>query len=231
MNSHSSDQADRQIKSFVRRCGRMTASQKTAYATHWLRCGIEFQSNPIDTNALFGRSAPLVLEIGFGMGQSLLQMAVDEPDKDFIGVEVHRPGIGKLMHMLVQQEISNIRVMEHDAVDVLKHCVRDESLSRVQIYFPDPWHKTRHHKRRLIQMDFVELLCRKLKQEGVIHIATDWSHYAEQILSILQSTDSLNNCSSDQTYVPRPSWRPVTKFERRGERLGHGVWDLVFQKN
>jgi tRNA (guanine-N7-)-methyltransferase len=216
------------IRSYVLRAGRMTGAQQRAYRDYWPRWGLAHDAGPLDIDAAFGRPGRRVLEIGFGMGQSLVQMAAAAPDSNFIGIEVHRPGVGSLLRRMAEAGVDNIRVYCHDAVEVLEDCIPAASLDAVQIFFPDPWHKTRHHKRRLIQPAFVGLLCRVLGPGGSLHLATDWEHYAEQMLEVLQACPDLDNSAPDGGYVPRPAHRPLTKFERRGERLGHGVWDLVF---
>ncbi|WP_022959253.1 tRNA (guanosine(46)-N7)-methyltransferase TrmB [Spongiibacter tropicus] len=220
----------RRIRSFVLRTGRMTEGQKRAYDLHWPSKGLELKNGAIVLPEVFGRDAPVVLEIGFGMGDSLAQMAAAEPDKDFIGVEVHSPGVGRLMHLIDESGIENLRAYCDDAVEVLEQCIADNSLSRVQIYFPDPWHKKRHHKRRLVQPEFVQLLRRKLKPGGVIHLATDWENYAEHMMLVMSGAEGFRNTQGEGAFAPRPDYRPVTKFEKRGERLGHGVWDLLFEK-
>ena len=220
----------RRICSFVLRTGRMTEGQKRAYDLHWPSKGLELKNDAIVLPEVFGRDAPVVLEIGFGMGDSLAQMAAAEPDKDFIGVEVHSPGVGRLMHLIDESGIENLRAYCDDAVEVLEQCIADNSLSRVQIYFPDPWHKKRHHKRRLVQPEFVQLLRRKLKPGGVIHLATDWENYAEHMMLVMSGAEGFRNTQGEGAFAPRPDYRPVTKFEKRGERLGHGVWDLLFEK-
>lgn len=220
----------RRIRSFVLRTGRMTEGQKRAYDLHWPSKGLELKNGAIVLPEVFGRDAPVVLEIGFGMGDSLAQMAAAEPDKDFIGVEVHSPGVGRLMHLIDESGIENLRAYCDDAVEVLEQCIADNSLSRVQIYFPDPWHKKRHHKRRLVQPEFVQLLRRKLKPGGVIHLATDWENYAEHMMLVMSGAEGFRNTQGEGVFAPRPDYRPVTKFEKRGERLGHGVWDLLFEK-
>ena len=224
------EQPRRKIRSYVLRTGRMTAGQKGAYRQSWPMFGLNYQPECIDLDVVFNRSAARVLEIGFGMGQSLAEMAKAEPEKDFIGIEVHSPGVGKLLQLIEEYELKNVRVFEHDAVDVLNHMIADSSLDRVQIYFPDPWHKTKHRKRRLIQSEFIQLLRKKLKTGGLIHAATDWQNYAMNILKVLSAADGFANEAQDQSYIPRPEWRPLTKFEKRGERLGHGVWDVLFKK-
>ncbi len=219
----------RRIRSFVLRTGRMTKGQEQAYETYWPVAGLTLQGGMIDPAALFGRRAPLVFEIGFGMGQSLLEMAARESDKDFIGVEVHKPGVGRLLMGMGEAQLSNVRVYCDDAVEVLQTCIPDGALDRVQIYFPDPWHKKKHHKRRLVQPNFVAELRRKLKTGGVLHLATDWENYAEHMAEVMAVAPGYRNQSEGGVYAPRPDWRPLTKFEQRGQRLGHGVWDLLFE--
>ena len=220
----------RRIRSFVLRTGRMTEGQKRSYDLHWPSKGLELEKGAIDLDEVFGRRAPTVLEIGFGTGDSLATMAAAAPEKNFIGVEVHSPGVGRLMHLIDESGIENLRAYCDDAVEVLERCIADESLSRVQVYFPDPWHKKRHHKRRLIQPEFVQLLRKKLQPGGVIHLATDWENYAEHMMEVMSAAPGFTNCEGEGQFAPRPEYRPVTKFERRGERLGHGVWDLLFEK-
>lgn len=220
----------RRIRSFVLRTGRMTEGQKRAYDIHWPSKGLDVDNGMLDLAAEFGRQAPVVLEIGFGMGDSLAAMAAAAPDTDFIGVEVHSPGVGRLMHLIDEQGLTNLRAYCFDAVEVLERCIPDASLSRVQVYFPDPWHKKRHHKRRLIQPAFVQLLRRKLQPGGVVHLATDWQNYAEHMMAVMSSAEGFVNQAGEGQFSPRPDYRPITKFEKRGERLGHGVWDLLFQR-
>jgi tRNA (guanine-N7-)-methyltransferase len=224
------NQHHRPIRSFVVRPGRMTAGQRRALEDNWPRWGIDRAAGLFDGPRVFGRQAPLVLEIGFGMGQSLVEMAVAAPDTNYLGIEVHRPGIGRLMYSLQEQGIDNVRVYRDDAVAVLGECIAESSLDGVQIFFPDPWHKKRHHKRRLIQATFVELLCSRLKPGGFLHLATDWENYAEQMLALLSAATGLENTAGEGKYSPRPQSRPLTKFEKRGQRLGHGVWDLLFRR-
>ena len=220
----------RPIRSFVLRAGRMTDAQQRGFDQGWARWGIDYTPEPLDLDKAFDGPGERVLEIGFGMGQSLLDMAVARPDHQYLGIEVHRPGVGKLLSGVEELGLTNIRVMCHDAVEVLRHNLAPASLDRVQIFFPDPWHKKRHHKRRLIQTPFVDLLCTRLKIGGVLHLATDWEPYAEQMLEVLNAHDQLENCATDGMFVPRPEERPLTKFERRGQRLGHGVWDLLYRR-
>lgn len=220
----------RRIKSFVKRSGRMTELQRQAYQSNWQRYGLERGTAYIDFEQIFSNQQPVILEIGFGMGKSLAEMVRKNPDKNYIGIEVHRPGVGKLLALVAEQGSDNIRIYEDDAVEVLKSSIHDQSLSGVQVYFPDPWHKKRHNKRRLIQTDFVDLLVEKIKSGGVIHLATDWEPYAEQMLKVLSANPAIRNQIVEDVYAPRPEWRPETKFEQRGARLGHGVWDLLFEK-
>lgn len=208
----------------------MTEGQQRGFDENWGLYGLEYRPQLLDVDAAFGRPGRRVLEIGFGMGQSLLSMAAAEPEVNFIGVEVHRPGVGKLLLGMRERQLSNIRVYCHDAVEVLNNCIEPGSLDTIQIFFPDPWHKKRHHKRRLIQPPFVELLSSRLKPGGVLHLATDWENYAQQMLEVLDASAELENRAGVGQYSPRPDYRPLTKFERRGERLGHGVWDLLYER-
>ena len=227
----SDEKKHRRIRSYVLRTGRMTPGQERAFEENWARWGLEHRDGVLDFDSCFGRPGPRVLEIGFGMGQSLVAMAAAAPETNFVGIEVHRPGVGRLLHSMVDAGVDNIRVYCHDAVEVLQDCIADASLDTVQIFFPDPWHKKRHHKRRLIQPEFIAHLTRKLKPGGVLHLATDWENYAGQMMEVLSAAEGLRNQAGPGEYAPRPDYRPLTKFEVRGERLGHGVWDLLFQRN
>lgn len=220
----------REIKSYVMRAGRMTDGQQRGLDDGWPKFGLLLADGMRDFDQVFGRQAPRTLEIGFGMGHSLLEMAQAAPEQDFIGIEVHRPGVGGLLNGLLTENVSNVRVYSCDALEVLKNCVADASLDRLMLFFPDPWHKSRHHKRRIVQPEFAQLVRSKLKVGGIFHLATDWQQYTEHMLEVLNVAPGFVNLSEDQTSVPRPEERPVTKFERRGERLGHGVWDLKFQR-
>jgi tRNA (guanine-N7-)-methyltransferase len=220
----------RKVRSFVLREGRLTTGQQRALDTLWPTLGLERSAGALDPLAVFGRDAPRVLEIGYGMGQSLVQMAAAEPDKDFVGIEVHRPGVGALLMAIEEAAVSNLRSYCDDAVEILELCIPDASLARVQLYFPDPWHKKKHHKRRIVQPSWVQLVQRKLAPGGLLHMATDWQDYADHMLAVMQAESGWINQSDDQAFVPRPAWRPETKFERRGARLGHGVWDLLYQR-
>jgi len=230
MNELSQTSQKRRIRSFVRREGRMTTGQKKAFETLWSVYGLNPEETLTDIHAPFGRQAPVVLEIGFGMGDSLAQQAASQPQTDFIGIEVHRPGVGHLLSLIGTQALTNIRLYCADAVEVLTRCIPDASLNGVQIFFPDPWPKKRHHKRRLIQKPFIQLLANKLAPQGSLHLATDWENYAEHMLLVMNGCEEFINTSANGQYVERPASRPLTKFENRGQRLGHGVWDLVWQK-
>lgn len=220
----------RRIRSFVRRQGRLTKGQQQALDTLWPVMGVEYQPESVDLPSLFGREAPVTLEIGFGMGASLVTMAQNTPHQNFLGIEVHAPGVGACLAAAKEADVQNLRVMCHDAVEVLEKMIPDNSLRMVQLFFPDPWHKARHNKRRIVQVPFAELVMRKLKLGGVFHMATDWEAYAEHMLEVMNSIDGYRNQSEQQNYVPRPETRPLTKFEQRGQRLGHGVWDLMFER-
>jgi tRNA (guanine-N7-)-methyltransferase len=218
------------IRSYVVRAGRMTEAQRKAFDTGWRHYGLKLADGAIDIEAVFGRSGPKVVEIGFGMGDSLLQMATAAPDTDFIGIEVHPPGVGTLINAAQAQGIDNLRVYLADANDVLEDCLAPQSIDRLQLYFPDPWHKKKHNKRRIVQPQFVQLVRNKLRCNGILHMATDWQPYAEQMLETLDQAEGFENTAGIGNYALRPAYRPMTKFERRGERLGHGVWDLIYQK-
>lgn len=209
----------------------MTAGQDNAMDKYWPLYGLAVGEGPLNIAQTFGRDgAQTVLEIGFGMGHSLAEMARVHPERNYIGIEVHGPGVGALLMAVGEQGSSNVRVYQHDGVEVLEQCIADDSLSMVQLFFPDPWHKKRHHKRRIVQDGFAQLLRRKLMIGGVFHMATDWENYAEHMRDVMNSAEGYRNLSASGDYVPRPESRPVTKFEKRGERLGHGNWDLMFEK-
>ena len=220
----------RRIRSFALRTGRMTEGQRNTYNNSWPKYGLKLEQGLLDLPAVFGRTASVVFEIGFGMGHSLADMAANEPDKDFIGVEVHTPGVAKLMMFCEERQLSNVRIYRADAIDVLEQCIPKDSIARFQLFFPDPWHKTKHNKRRIVKPSFIELIAPYIQTSGLIHFATDWEPYANQMLSVLQEFPQLKNMSADDSYCERPDTRPMTKFEKRGERLGHGVWDLMFTK-
>lgn len=219
------------IKSFVTRAGRTTSGQAKALQTLGPRFVLPFQPKALPMDAAFGRVAPVILEIGFGMGDATAHIAAVRPEDNFLCCEVHEPGVGALLKRMGEQHIENIRILQHDAVEVLTHMLTPDSLDGVHIFFPDPWHKSRHHKRRLIQAPFVQQLLQRMKPGAYLHLATDWQPYAEHILSVLQREPGLANTSPRQDgYADQPAYRPLTKFENRGLRLGHGVWDLVFHR-
>lgn len=218
----------RRIRSFVLRAGRMGTGQQRALEDLGPQYLVPYVPQPLDAVGLFGRSAPLIVEIGFGMGHATAQIAAARRDTDFLGIEVHTPGVGALLKRIGEEGLSNLRIVQHDAVEVLEHMIAPDSLAGVHVFFPDPWHKKKHNKRRLIQPPFVALLASRLKPGGILHCATDWQPYAEQMLEVLGGEPRLRNTA--QGYAPRPDYRPLTKFENRGIRLGHGVWDLVFER-
>jgi len=219
------------IKSFVTRAGRTTTGQTKALQALGPRFVLPFQPMVLLMEDMFGRDAPVILEIGFGMGDATAQIAAARPDDNFLCCEVHEPGVGALLKRMGEQQIENIRILQHDAVEVLTHMLTPDSLDGVHIFFPDPWHKSRHHKRRLIQTPFVKQLLQRMKPGAYLHVATDWLPYAQHILSVLQLEPGLVNTSTRaDAYADRPAYRPLTKFENRGLRLGHGVWDLLFQR-
>ena len=220
----------RKVRSFVKREGRLTNAQARALEEHGATMGLNHENSLINPSALFGNDNDLIVEIGFGMGKSLVEMAKNAPELNFIGIEVHRPGVGACMATANEEGVTNLKVYEHDAIEILADCIPDSSLTTVQLFFPDPWHKKKHHKRRIVQADFVETIRQKLKVGGVFHMATDWENYAECMLEDMQSAPGFENKSESNDYVPRPDSRPLTKFESRGQRLGHGVWDLQFTR-
>jgi tRNA (guanine-N7-)-methyltransferase len=220
----------RPIRSFVRREGRLTKGQQRALDELWDKFAINNETSQLDLKKIFGRDEPRVLEIGFGNGSSLVQMAATHADHDYLGIEVHRPGVGALLLMIEEKKLTNVRVVCDDAVEVLKHRIAENTLDRVQLFFPDPWHKKRHHKRRILQPEFVSLIAQKLKQGGLFHMATDWEDYALHMVDVMSKSTAFKNTTSEGDFVARPDYRPLTKFEQRGKRLGHGVWDLIYKK-
>lgn len=219
----------RAIRSFVTRAGRITSAQERALETLWPKYGLEPQGL-LDLDGVFGRAAPRTVEVGFGNGENLLALAAAHPQRDYLGIEVHRPGVGRVLLALETHSLSNVRVICHDAVEVLEGYLPPASLEEILVLFPDPWPKKRHHKRRLIQGPFVGLLAERLAPGGIVHLATDWAPYAEEMLAVLSAETRLRNLSPRGTFVVRPEERRATRFERRGERLGHGVWDLSFAR-
>jgi tRNA (guanine-N7-)-methyltransferase len=222
--------ARRPVRSYVLRAGRMTDGQKRALEELWPVWGIEVSGGALDLEALFGDTHPVILEIGFGNGEATWRTARDHPEQNFLGVEVHPPGVGHLLLALARESIRNVRVVCHDAVEFLEQCIPDHSLAGVRLFFPDPWPKKRHHKRRIIQPAFMQLLARKLRAGAILHMATDWQPYAEYALEVMNGSAEFENLSQDGRYCERPGWRPRTKYERRGERLGHEVSDLLFRR-
>jgi tRNA (guanine-N7-)-methyltransferase len=222
------DYPRRGIRSFVLRAGRMGSGQVKAMETLGPLYVLPFEPAPLDFDATFARHAPTILEIGFGMGDATAQIAAARPQDNFIGIEVHTPGVGALLQRIQERGLTNLRLLQHDAVEVLRDMIAPGSLAGVHVYFPDPWHKKKHNKRRLIQAEFVRELCTRLAPGGYLHCATDWQPYAEQMLQVLGAESALANTAAG--YAERPDWRPLTKFENRGIKLGHGVWDLVFTK-
>lgn len=219
----------RKIRSFIRRQGRITQGQQSALENYWDKYCL-VPNKTLDAVHVFGRHAALCIEIGFGNGDCLAKLATANPDKDYIGIEVHRPGVGHLILQLEQQGLQNVRIYCHDAIEVLTHSLADDSLSAAHLFFPDPWHKRKHHKRRIVQASFLSLLASKLQSGGYFHAATDWENYAEAMLKVLSGDNRFANTSLNTHYCERPAYRPLTKFEQRGLRLGHGVWDLIFIK-
>jgi tRNA (guanine-N7-)-methyltransferase len=220
----------RSIRSFVTRGGRITAAQERALSALWPKYGVAFGMQVLDVRALFGRDAPRTIEIGFGNGDNLLALAAAHPGRDFLGIEVHRPGVGRLLLGLEERRLANARVICHDAVEVFEQQIAPQSVHEILVLFPDPWPKKRHHKRRLIQRPFVDLAVSRLTPGGVLRLATDWQPYALEMLATLVATPGLENLAADGAFVPRPAERAPTRFERRGERLGHEVWDLAFRR-
>jgi tRNA (guanine-N7-)-methyltransferase len=222
------DPTEHRIRSFVTRAGRLSTAQARAIGELGPQFMIPYGKQPLDIEQHFSRQAPTIFEIGFGMGETSASIAARMPEKNFIGVEVHTPGVGSLLKQIGEQQLTNLRIIQHDAFEVLTNMIAPASLAGVHVFFPDPWHKARHNKRRLIQAAMVQLLSSRLKTGGYLHCATDWQEYAEQMLEVLSAEPTLKN--SAEAYAPRPDYRPVTKFENRGLKLGHGVWDLVFEK-
>ena len=216
------------IRSYVLRQGRFSRGQQRAHAELLPRYGLAYRPEPVDLRAAFGRTAPVVAEIGFGMGETTARIAAANPGNDYLAIEVHGPGVGSLLKQMEAGAIANVRIVQHDAVEVLRDMVAPGSLAAIHVFFPDPWPKKRHHKRRLLQPGFVELAAARLAHGGLLHVATDWQEYAEHVLAVLSASSALRNTAAG--FAPRPSWRPETKFERRGRDLGHGVWDLLFTR-
>ena len=227
---HNDDRNRRTVRSFVRRAGRLTESQKRALTELAPAYLVDYSTDLLSFAEIFGREAPVVLEIGFGNGETLVEQAAQNPDKNFVGIEVHEPGVGHCLLKAKAAGLTNFRVIMHDAVEVLANQVPPASLDRLNLYFPDPWPKKRHHKRRLVQPEFVSLLASRMREGAILHLATDWAPYAEHMLDVLNASREFENCAAQGHDSPRPEWRPRTKYERRGERLGHRVFDLVFRR-
>ncbi|MDC1535772.1 tRNA (guanosine(46)-N7)-methyltransferase TrmB [Candidatus Thioglobus sp.] len=218
----------RKIQSFVRRSGRISKAQSIGLNELWHDYGVDLNEKKLDFNKLFLSKNNVTLEVGFGNGDSLLEMAIDQPNQNFLGVEVYEAGVGRLINEANKNKLSNLKIIKDDAVEVLTNNILDNSISHFQLFFPDPWHKKKHHKRRIVQISFLDLLSNKLKKDGIVHIATDWESYAEHIMELLESHSHFKNCAGDHMYSLRPKNRPLTKFENRGQKLGHGVWDIIF---
>jgi tRNA (guanine-N7-)-methyltransferase len=218
----------RPIRSFVLRQGRVSNAQQRAHETLLPKFGIPYAPGLIDLDHVFGRHAPKILEIGFGMGETTAAIAAQHPENDYLGIEVHTPGVGSLLKTLEAEGLTNVRIVQHDAVEVLCHMIGHDTFDGVHVFFPDPWPKKRHHKRRLLQPAFVALLVERMKPGAYLHVATDWQEYAEYVLAVLKNNPLLENTAMD--YAPRPAYRPQTKFETRGLKLGHGVWDVIFKR-
>jgi tRNA (guanine-N7-)-methyltransferase len=218
----------RKIQSFVRRSGRLSKAQSIGLNELWNDYGVDLNEKKLDFDKLFVSKNNVTLEVGFGNGDSLLEMAIDQPNQNFLGVEVYEAGVGRLINEANKNKLSNLKIIKDDAVEVLTNNILDNSISHFQLFFPDPWHKKKHHKRRIVQISFLDLLSNKLKKDGIVHIATDWENYAEHIMELLESHSHFKNCAGDHMYSLRPKNRPLTKFENRGQKLGHGVWDIIF---
>jgi len=226
----SNDIQNFRIKSFALRQGRLSKAQQHALETLWPQFGLEVNNELLDFNQVFQREAPTIVEIGFGMGKSLAEMAQANPDQNYIGIDVHRPGVGALLRLIDEKGLTNIRVFNHDAIEVLEQCIPKNSLAGLYLFFPDPWHKKRHHKRRILQPEFAQSIAQHLKLGGHFHMATDWENYAEHMMEVMSTAPNYRNTAGEKSYTPRPDYRPLTKFEQRGQRLGHGVWDLIFER-
>lgn len=221
----------RKVRSFVLRTGRLSDYQRDMMNNNWASLGLDYQSEQFDFKQIFGNENPVILEIGFGMGRSLVEMAEQNPERNYVGIEVHTPGVGACIAYAKEKGVTNLRVICHDATEILRDCIADHALGGLQLYFPDPWQKAKHHKRRIVQPEFIQRILQKLGDKGFIHFATDWQNYAEYMLEVLNQFDKeLVNTSLTNDFIPRPDFRPLTKFEERGKKMGHGVWDLYFVK-
>lgn len=231
MQANKNNRILRPIRSFVRRQRRLTKGQQLALDNYWPSMVLDYQTIPVNLDTIFPQVVPLTLEIGFGMGSSLVEMATNEPQKNFIGIEVYLPGIGSCLAKANVRKLTNLRLIYHDALDVLSNMIPDDSLDQIQLFFPDPWYKLRHNKRRIVQPHFVELIKKKLKIGGMFHIATDCKPYTKHILEVMSAINGYYNLSRNNDYVPRPNSRPITKFESRGQKLGNSIWDLMFVRH
>ena len=218
----------RKIQSFVKRSGRLSKAQSIGLNELWNDYGINLNGKLLNFEELFLNQNNVTLEVGFGNGDSLLEMAIQQPNQNFLGIEVYEAGVGRLINEANKNQLVNLKIIKDDAVEVLNNNIPDDSISHFQLFFPDPWHKKRHHKRRIVQTSFLDLLTKKLKNNGIVHIATDWENYAEHIMEALESHSHFKNCAGDHIYSERPEQRPLTKFENRGQKLGHDVWDIIF---
>jgi tRNA (guanine-N7-)-methyltransferase len=219
----------RRIRSFVQRSGRMTPSQQNALEQQWPSFGLQLTDGLLDFKQLFGNDNPVIMEIGFGMGDSLITMAKTMPENNYLGIEVHKPGVGRLLNNAQNEGLSNLKVFADDAIEVMAQCIADHSLGGVQLFFPDPWHKKKHNKRRIVQPKFAQDIRQKLAPNGIFHMATDWQPYAEHMMEVMEVAPGYSNLAGPGEFSPQPDFRPVTKFQRRGEGKGHGVWDLMYQ--
>jgi tRNA (guanine-N7-)-methyltransferase len=219
----------RKIQSFVKRSGRLSKAQSVGLNELWGDYGVNINEKTLNFDELFLTKNDITLEVGFGNGDSLLEMAIQQPNQNFLGIEVYEAGVGRLINEASKNNLSNLKIIKEDAVEILTNNISDNSLSCFQLFFPDPWHKKKHHKRRIVQVSFLDLLSKKLKNNGIAHIATDWENYAEHIMDTLESHPHFKNCAGDHIYSERPKNRPLTKFENRGQKLGHGVWDIIFK--
>lgn len=220
----------RTVKSFVKRSMPLSDNQKRAMSECWPQFGIDLAEQQLNPQEVFGNNNPIIVEIGFGKGNTFIETAIKHPENNYIGIEVYNKGIAHVIVEAEEKNLSNVKVFQADALEVLKQMIPDNSLDAIYLFFPDPWHKKRHHKRRIVQKLFLELIHSKLKLGGIFHAATDWENYAEHMMEVISAFDGFNNTSGHEQYTPRPDYRPLTKFEKRGQRLGHGVWDLVFTK-
>lgn len=230
--SENSNKHIRTIQSFVRRSGRLSKAQSIGLTELWPNFGIDLaDEEELELDKLFATTQDVVLEVGFGNGDSLLEMATKQNQLNFLGIEVYEAGVGRIINEAHKRQLTNLKIIKDDAVEILKHHIKDDSLSKFQLFFPDPWHKKKHHKRRILQTSLLNTLAKKLKKGGIIHIATDWENYAEHIMGTMETHPDFKNTLGDHIYSPRPAHRPLTKFENRGQRLGHGVWDIIFQNS